>query len=29
VGTSRAEVAAYAQAYQAGTMGHLEPSFSR
>lgn len=29
VGTSRAEVAAYAQAYQAGAMGHLEPSFSR
>jgi redox-sensitive bicupin YhaK (pirin superfamily) len=29
VGTSRAEVAAYAQAYQAGAMGGLEPSFSR
>ncbi len=29
VGTSRAEVAAYAQAYQAGAMGHLAPSFSR
>jgi len=29
VGTSRAEVAAYAQAYQAGAMGGLEPSFAR
>jgi len=29
VGTSRAEVAAYAQAYQSGAMGVLEASFSR
>ena len=29
VGTTRAEVAAYGQAFQAGAMGELEPSFSR
>lgn len=29
VGTSRGEVAAYGQAYQAGAMGRLEPYFSR
>lgn len=29
VGTSRAEVAAYAQAYQSGAMGQLDASFSR
>jgi redox-sensitive bicupin YhaK (pirin superfamily) len=29
VGTTRAEVAAYGQAFQAGAMGELAPSFSR